>query len=420
MKLGRRFQALKQLLDARDFRRLVTSQVVGGLGEWLATMALIALVWERTHSAFLSGAVLALRIAPAAVLTGALSKVIDRFDRRRVLVACTLGRACIYGALPLVGGVAPVLALALVAEVATLAFVAARDATVPRLVPASHLAMANAFSMASSFAAMPFGSGLFAGLTWLQGALGRPGVDLALLAAAGLFGFSTIMLGRLASEPHPEAAIPEPLVPSGEVVSLRAVLRADPILRRVVFGGIVVACCGGTLLTMGMAYVQGTLHAGPAGYSVLMTAFCAGAVTGVVALQRARAHLPKVFHAGAGAMGAILLAMAVFPSRTIGYLMAFVFGGAFVSVFLGGITILQERVDDAVRGRAFALAHSGLRVGAVAVGLLAAQGAKMMGAGRVLWTMDSTQVVLAGAGLVMFAVTAVLVAPRRRAARARA
>src|SRR5262245_5517559 len=142
MAVGSRFQGLRSLLRGRDFKRLCIAQIFGGMGEWLATMALIALVWDRTHSAFASGVVLALRILPAAVIGSLLSMVVDRFDRRRVLVACTLGRACIYGSLPLVSGVAPVLALALVAEVATLAYMAARDATLPRLVPAEHLATA--------------------------------------------------------------------------------------------------------------------------------------------------------------------------------------------------------------------------------------------------------------------------------------
>jgi len=415
VKITRRFTTLRALVSAHDFRRLITSQVVGGLGEWLATLALIALVWDRTHSAFASGIVLGFRILPAAVVTGAIGSFVDRFDRRRVLVACTAGRACIYGALPLVGGVAPVLALALVAEIGTLAFAAARDAAVPRLVPAKHLATANAVSMASAFAAMPFGSGLFAGLVWIQGAAGYPGVDLALLGAGGLFAVSTLMLGRLAAD----CGRREVVAKGGDLrenkISLRAVLKADPILRRVVLGGIVVACCGGSLLTLGLTYVNETLHAGPTAYSALLTTFCAGALTGVVALQRAKGQLHKIFHIGAGSMGAILLAMAVFPSTTVGYVMGFVFGGAFVATFLGGITILQERVDDAVRGRAFALAHSGLRVGAVGVGLLAAWGAKAMGAGRVFWTMDGTQVMLALAGLMIFSVTAVLVVPRRLA-----
>lgn len=415
MEVGRRFKAVRALLGAGDFRRLVTSQVIGGLGEWLATLAIISLVWERTHSAFVSGTVLALRLLPAAVITGFVGLLVDRFDRRRVLVACTAGRACIYGALPLVGGIAPVLALALVAEIATLAYVAARDAAVPKLVPTEHLAAANAIAMASAFGAMPVGSAVFAGLSWFQGRFFAPGVDMALLAASAMFATATLMLGRLASMAGGERVAKEDRQKGG----LRALLAADPVLRRVVLGGTVVACCGGTLLTLGLAYVRETLHAGEWAYGALLSIFCAGAVVGVLAVQRARSVLPKIFHIGAGAMGSILLVMAIFPSTPVGFGMAFVFGGSFVATFLGGITILQDRVEESLRGRAFAIAHSGLRVGAVAVGLLAAWGAKHLGAGNVIGTMDGTQVMLALAGLMMVAVTAVMLVPRL-AARARA
>lgn len=405
-----RFQGIRSIYARRDFRRLAAAQVIGGLGEWLATLALIALVWDRTHSAFASGMVLALRILPAAVIGSVLSAVVDRFDRRRVLIATTAVRGCIYGSLPLVGGIGPVLGLALAAEVATLAYMAARDAALPRLVPAESLATANAVSMATSFGSMPFGSGLFAALAALQAALGKPGVGLSLFVSAGLLGWATVLLGRMASVAAAPVA-PATTSPAGRG-SLRALLRADPVLRRVVVGACVAACCGGVLLTVGLAYVRGTLRAGPAAYSGLLTCFCFGAVAGIAALQRARHRMASVFHFAVGTMGAILLLMALFPSTAVGYLMGFGFGAAFVATFLGGVTILQERVHDQVRGRAFALAHSGLRVGAVAVGLVAAWGAKRLGAGAVLWRLDGTQVVLGAAGVALLAAAVALVRPR--------
>lgn len=416
MKLKSKIHAVRALFSKQDFRRLCTSQIFGGMGEWIATLALIALVWDRTHSAFASGIVLALRILPAAIIGSLLGHVVDRFDRRRVLVACTAGRACIYGALPLVGGIATVLALALLAEVATLAYMAARDATLPRLVPAASLPAANAVSLGSSFGVMPFGSLLFAGLVWLQGRSGHPGQAFALLTASGLLAAATIMLGRITGAgvgtKHADSGVERVKTRRG---ALREMLRADPILRRVVVGAAIVACCGGTLLTLGLAYVRETLHAGPAAYSALLTTFCFGAATGVIAVHRARTHLPRLFHVGGGVMGAILLAMALFPSTAMGYGMGFVFGGAFVATFLGGITILQDRVDDAIRGHAFAIAHSSLRVGAVCVGLLAAWAAKSLGAGEVFWSMDGTQVVLGAAGLALLLSGAVLLARPARA-----
>ncbi|MBI4728171.1 MAG: MFS transporter [Acidobacteria bacterium] len=422
MKLFRRMLRARALPPGRDFRRLCVSQVFGGLGEWLATLALIALVWDRTHSALASGVILAFRILPAALVGSFLGALVDRLDRRRVLVVCTAGRACVYGALPLVGGVAPVLGLALVAEIASIAYIAARDATLPRMVPAGSLPAANAISMGSGYGAMPLGSGLFALITWLGG---RRAVSLSLFAAAAMLGVATLLIGRVrasacASHPTSEEGSAERDPRSGRA-ALRALFREDPVLRRLALGAGIAATGGGAIITLGLSYVRETLHAGPGAYSGLLTTFCLGAVAGVVTVQRARRHLPRLFNIGVGAMGAILLGMALYPSTAMGYGMGFAFGGAFVSTFLGGITILQDRVHDSVRGRAFAIAHSGLRVGAVAMGILAAWGAKSLGSGPHVvagLSLDGTQLVLAAAGILLAAGGTLLLRPAVRAARA--
>jgi dTMP kinase len=409
----RRFEGLRMLFGRRDFRKLCVAQVFGGMGEWLATLALIGLVWDRTHSAFISGIVLASRILPAALIGSLLSAFVDRFDRRKVLIACTFGRATIYGILPLVGGVAPVLALALLAEVGTLAYMSARDATLPRLVPEDSLSTANAFSMVSAFGSMPLGSGLYALLIWVTGRFGFPGQAVPFITAAAMLYMATLLIGQIASA---AGIAVKPLVlgekkTSGRV-ALRAIVAADPVLKKVMIGGAIMACCGGCLITLGLSYVRDTLHASTAAYGGLLTAFCAGAVTGVMALHRARKHMTSVFHLGGGLMGIILLAMAIFPSTVVGFFMAYFFGTAVVAAMLGLVTILQQRVHDAVRGRVFALAHSSLRIGAVAVGLLAAWAAKMLGSGHVFWTMDGTQVMLGAAGLTMFVAAAWLLGGR--------
>jgi dTMP kinase len=414
---ARRFPGLRTLFGKRDFRKLCVAQVFGGMGEWLATLALIGLVWDRTHSAFVSGIVLASRILPAALIGSLLSAFVDRFDRRKVLIACTFGRATIYGLLPLVGGVAPVLALALLAEVGTLAYMSARDATLPRLVPAESLSTANAFSMVSAFGSMPFGSAIYALLIWGSGRLGHPGQAVPLVAAAVMLYMATLLIGQIASAAgvavKPVHDATEGDKTSGRV-ALRAIVRADPVLKKVMIGGAIMACCGGSLITLGLSYVRDTLHASNAAYGGLLTAFCAGAVTGVIALHRARKHMTRVFHLGGGIMGVILVGMAVFPSTAVGFFMSYLFGAAVVAAMLGLITILQQRVHDAVRGRVFALAHSSLRIGAVAVGLLAAWGAKVLGSGNVIGSMDGTQVVLGGAGLMLFLTAAWMLGNRTR------
>src|SRR3989442_16029646 len=113
-------------------------------------------------------------------------------------------------------------------------------------------------------------------------------------------------------------------------------------------------------------------------------------------------------------MGGLLLLMALFRSTQMGFGMGFVFGGAFVTTFLGGVTIIQERVHDSLRGRAFALAHSGLRVSAVTLGVLAAWGAKILGSQqRVVGTfrMDGTQIVFMAAGALLLVAGTFLLRP---------
>ena len=393
------------MFGRRDFAKLCIAQVFGGMGEFLATLALIGFVYDRTHSAFLSGVVLASRILPAALIGSVLSAFVDRFDRRKVLIFCTFGRATIYGILPLVGGVAPVLALAFLAEVGTLAYMAARDATLPRLVPEESLPTANALSLITAFGSMPLGWVAYTALTFITSKLGHPGQAIPFIAAAVMLYTATFLIGKIASAAG-VAATPEPAhgqSPRLAKGALRAVLAADPVLKKVVIGGAI-------------SYVRGTLHASNAAYGGLMVAFCFGAVTGVIALQRARKHMTHVFHLGGGTMGVILIAMAIFPSTVAAFFMAYLFGSAVVAAMLGLITILQERVHDAVRGRMFTLAHSSLRVGAVAVGLLAAWGAKMLGSGHVVWTMDGTQVVFCATGVTLFVAAAWLLGGRVRPA----
>jgi len=64
------------------FRRLLAGLAVSQMGDWLYNLALIAMVYERTHSPLWAGVATAARVVPIVTL-GPLGGVItDRFDRR--------------------------------------------------------------------------------------------------------------------------------------------------------------------------------------------------------------------------------------------------------------------------------------------------------------------------------------------------
>src|SRR6187402_3876029 len=69
------------------FRRLLASLAVSQAGDWLYNLALLAFVYERTHSSAWVGLTTAARVLPI-VVCGPLGGVLaDRYDRRRIMIA---------------------------------------------------------------------------------------------------------------------------------------------------------------------------------------------------------------------------------------------------------------------------------------------------------------------------------------------
>ena len=135
--------------------------------------------------------VMTTRVLPGFLLGTVGGVIIDRFDRRKVMVLCDIGRASLLVLLPFVDNLAGLLLISLGLEILTLLWGPAQAASVPNLVPEEQLSSANSLSLAASYGTFPIASIIFsllAGLATLLGDLdvisvvqGRPGsarVDL--------------------------------------------------------------------------------------------------------------------------------------------------------------------------------------------------------------------------------------------------
>lgn len=78
------------LLGNREYVGLLISSLVSLLGDQLARVALVVLVYERTHSPLLSSATYATTFLPVVIGAPLLGGLADRLPRRRVLVAADL------------------------------------------------------------------------------------------------------------------------------------------------------------------------------------------------------------------------------------------------------------------------------------------------------------------------------------------
>src|SRR6266581_3972471 len=173
------------------FRALLAGLAVSQAGDWLYNIALVTLVYQRTGSAIWAGVTTAARIVPMVVLGPFGGIVADRFDRRRVMVACDLIRLALMLALALVAAAnLPVVLAPVIAALATAAatpYLPSVAATTPRLVAGADLPGANAARAAVTGAGIIAGPALGGVLLLL---LGQPALAFAVNAAT--FGASAI------------------------------------------------------------------------------------------------------------------------------------------------------------------------------------------------------------------------------------
>ncbi|MGI5438431.1 MFS transporter [Streptomyces shenzhenensis] len=194
---------VRPLWRQRDFGIFWTAQTLSVLGDSFALIALPLLVLQATGSLARMGLLTAVGAAAsvlAAVFAGAL---VDRVDRRRLLIACDLLRMALYGLVPLVWAFGPriwlLYAVLPVCEAVGMLFAVGYVTVVRGLVGRSRLTEANGRLNATAAAAGvlgPLGAGLVAAWTGPAAAVGVDAASFGVSAACLLF----VRLGKRAPD----------------------------------------------------------------------------------------------------------------------------------------------------------------------------------------------------------------------------
>src|SRR5436305_4873958 len=144
-----------RLFGSGAFFRLWVAQVVSSLGDWIGLFAILALAARIGGGPGSVGLVMSARMIPGFFLASVGGVLVDRWDRKRVMVTCDVGRGLVLATLPLVKTVWGLFVASLVLEVLTLLWSPAKEASVPNLVKADKLASANSFSLAAAYGTFP-------------------------------------------------------------------------------------------------------------------------------------------------------------------------------------------------------------------------------------------------------------------------
>jgi MFS family permease len=152
MTLASGTRARRPLFGNANFMLLVGGQFISQMGDRLAMVAFPWLVYTTTHSALSTGVVLAMFTLPY-VLFGVLAGgVLDRIDRRGVMVAADIIRGALVLAVPFVAehSTNAVFVLAFLTACATVFFDPGLMALLPDVVPTEDLLRANSVLAATT------------------------------------------------------------------------------------------------------------------------------------------------------------------------------------------------------------------------------------------------------------------------------
>jgi MFS family permease len=348
-----RHDPYRALRDA-GFRRYLSGNLIGTLGSQMQAVAVGWELYERTHSALALGLTGLVQFLPMILFFLPVGHIVDRFDRRTVVLAALAGQS--LAAIGLAGvsaaeGPVPLIYLLLFLSGTARALLGpAKGALLPAIAPAAAFESAVAWNSGTWQLAEVMGPAAGGALL----ALTRNPALVYLAHALLALGFLLLLLGvraRTALRTAPSISIDSLLEGARYVRRTRILFAAITLdLFAVLLGGAVV------LLPV---YAKDILHVGPAGLGWLLAAQSIGAVATTLML----AHLPPLRHAGP----VLLRAVALFGLATIVFglsrsywlsLLALAVAGAADSVSVViRLTLSQLGTPDRLRGRVSAI-HS--------------------------------------------------------------
>ncbi|HEV2888176.1 MAG TPA: MFS transporter [Jatrophihabitans sp.] len=389
----------------REFRLLWLAGAQSSAGDQLARIAIVLLVYARSHSAVASATTYALTFLPSLVGGVFLSGLADRYPRRTVMVTCDLVRLLLLVAMASASLSTPVIDVILVLLVLVGApFSAASVAVLPDVLPARHYVAGVSLTVVTRQLAQLLA---FAGGGVCVAFLG---VRTTLLIDAATFAVSAALLRYgLADRAVTEASAGEATGRQsylGRLAGGMRVIYRDPLLRcLVLFAWFPVFFIVPEAIAP--AYAR-SLGGGATATGLLMAAMPAGTVIGTWTFGRrgsdaARARAVPYL----AAAGSAMLLVSWFSRALVVSLLLWLLCGLFSAFQISVMTRFVRRTPAHLRGQA---------VGLGSAGLITAQGVGSLAAG-VLGSVWSPAAAVGMAGVAGVLSVAALVAPLRHAER---
>jgi dTMP kinase len=367
---GTKPATLKDLFRHPAFSRLMAAMAVSSLGDWVGFIAVASLVSSPrlggtgSAAAFSVAGVMIARMLPSILFGPFAGVLVDRVDRKKLMVSADITRGAMYAAMPFIGALWGIYVLSFFIESLALLWVPAKDSSVPNLVPRRQIVNANTVGMATTYGTLPLGGIIFTLLAGLATAIGKKvpyfahNKEFLALWVDGLsFLFSAYMVSRLPIRAmRPSSRERFRLSNAGKDIRDGITFLRGHRLARAMTVGIVIAFAGvGSVMAIGPIFAQQTVHAGAPGWGFLVTALGVGMGIGMASVPQISKFVERELLFPLTMLGAAILLAVVAAMPNIALAAVFtvatgIFAGA---TWVNGYALLQENVADEYRGRTF-------------------------------------------------------------------
>ena len=344
----------------RNFRLLFIGQTISQLGDWFNAVAVFALLLDLTGSATAVAWMMIVQILPIALVAPVSGVVVDRMDRRKLMIAADVVRGCLILGLLLVREADQVwiayVVMALTVAAAAF-FEPARTAIIPSFTTAEELLPANALSSATWSAMLAIGASVGGVVTAIAGR------NVAFAINAASFFVSAFFIGRTRYRPSHVATRPSgtsALSAYMDLIEGLRYMRRHSHVAALMFVKAGWGLAGGVLLLLTIFGQRIFPVAGStaAGIGVLYGARGVGAGLGPIALRWILGQSPRTLRRVIGPayfiVAVFYVALAGAPTLSVAALSVLCahVGGSILWVF--STVLLQMEVPDRFRGRVFA------------------------------------------------------------------
>ena len=275
---------LQLLRRNHNYRLLWGGQVISEVGDHFNNIAVFSMAIRQEHGGLLVGGVLMARAIPMLVAGPLAGVVLDRLDRRKVMIASDLVRALVaLGFIASIGqsGNTLLFVLSALLMFASPFFSSGRNSILPVVANQDELQSANALTQSTAWATT--GIGAFLGGT----AVASLGYEWAFVLNALSFLGSAVCLMFFRSGPKefepPAGNRQNRFQPHREFVDGLRYLKSEPLLLSIALIGVGWATGGGAAQILFSVFGEKVFHRGAAGIGIIWGCAGLGLVAGGVA-----------------------------------------------------------------------------------------------------------------------------------------